>query len=179
MCPTNQPGYNVQGYVNLIMHITMIRTQHPADLGSRRNCRFCSQLWVIDMRRRVSYSWGALKITTLFQSRYCSLQLYSDCYYSCSDSGPHSLETIGVISAEVIWSVYTEGGLDVLSIQPPLCIRMDSKRSRLSETQDNQKQVQAESGCCSYQDRTSSAEPSCVVALIPARPNRRHKMRVL
>ena len=60
-----------------------------------------------------------------------------------------------------------------------LCIKMDSKRSNQTETQDNQKQVQAEAGCCSYQDRTSSAEPSCVVALIPARPNRKYKMRVL
>ena len=107
---------SVQGYVNLIMHITMIRTQHPADLGSWRNCRFCSQLRVINMRRRVSYSWGALKSSTLFQSRYCSLQLHSDCYYSGSGSGPRSLETIGVISAEVIWSVYTAGGLDGCTI---------------------------------------------------------------
>ena len=60
-----------------------------------------------------------------------------------------------------------------------LCIEMDFKRSNQTETQDNQKQVQAEAGCCSYQDRTSSAEPSCVVALIPARPNRKYKMRVL
>ena len=120
MCPPNQPGYNVQGYVNLIMHITMIRTQHPADLGSWRNCRFCSQLWVINMRRRVSYSWGALKISTLLQSRYCSLQLHSDCYYS--GSGPRSLETIGVISAEVIWSVYTEGGLSRCNKHHTACV---------------------------------------------------------
>ena len=128
MCPTSQPGYNVQGYVNLIMHITMIRTQHTADLGSWRNCRFCSQLWVINMRRRVSYSWGALKSSTLFQSRYCSLQLHSDCYYSGSGSGPRSLETIGVISAEVIWSVYTDWNwMDVLaSNRFCVCIKMDA-----------------------------------------------------
>ena len=33
--------------------------------------------------------------------------------------------------------------------------------------------------CCCYQDRTSSASLSCVVALIPARHNCRHKMRVI
>ena len=114
MCPPNQPGYNVQGYVNLIMHITMIRTQHPADLGSWRNCRFCSQLWVINMRRRVSYSWGALKISTL----HCYNPDIAHYNYTPTVITPSlapalslSLETIGVISAEVIWSVYTEGGL--------------------------------------------------------------------
>ena len=149
-----------------------------------RNCRFCSQLWVINMRRRVSYSWGALKSSTLFQSQYCSLQLHSDCYYSALALAPASLspETIGVISDGAIWSVYAEREFDVSSpaqtIKLLLCMMFKGhhhQRHRITRS----KCRLASYCCCCYQDRTSSASLSCVVALIPARHNCKHKMRVI